>query len=441
MGTKTAMRPSRTPTTQTLSPLALALFLLAAGALTGACGDRDAASQAPAPAWGGARPPAVVTTAPVEQGAFAVDAHFVGTLEAKSAADLYARTSGQIVQVFADAGDRVHAGQLLARIEPDEAEKKVEQSEAALHVAEATIAQRRANLQIAQATATRTETLFAQDLVSQQDYDSVQADLVGARSQLELAKAQVEQAQANVSAARLELSKTRVIAPFDGWVGKRYLDLGALASTNRPVFSVVDLSTIKTTISLTEKDASHVHAGQPATLTTDAFPGKVFRGQVARIASVFDPETNTTEAQIEVANPQAALKPGMFADVAVAYRTDPTAILVPTSAVVDGESESHVFLAERADRAGASPRPAASRGESPPSPWIAHKVTVRVVGTGAGGQAAIEAEDAENPLAAGSQVIVLGQEALVDGAPVTLSDGGAGAAAAAPKPIAPEARS
>lgn len=435
------MRPIQT--LKAVSPLYLALLLAAtAGLLSGGCRDRDAAGPAAGPAWGGARPPAVVTTAPVEQGAFAVDAHFVGTLEAKSAADLYARTSGQIVQVFADAGDRVHAGQILARIEPDEAEKKVEQAEAALRIAEATIAQRRANLEIAQATAKRTETLFGQDLVSQQDYDSVQADLVGARSQLELAKAQVEQARANLSAARLELSKTRVTAPFDGWVGKRYLDLGDLASTNRPVLSVVDLSTIKTTISLTEKDAGHVHVGQPATVSTDAFPGEVFQGRVARIASVFDPETNTTEAQVEVANPEATLKPGMFADVAVSYRTEPTAILVPTSAVVDGESESHIFLAERADRsAAASARPAASRGESPPTPWVAHKVTVHVVGTGAGGRSAIEAEDAGAALKAGSQVIVLGQEALVDGAPVTLSDGGAAATAAAPEPIAPEARS
>ncbi len=335
----------------------------------------------------------------------------------------------------------MHAGQLLARIEPDEAEKKVEQSRAALRIAEATIAQRRANLEIAQETAKRTQTLFDQDLVSQQDYDSVQADLVGARSQLELAEAQIEQARANVSAAQLELSKTRVIAPFDGWVGKRYLDLGSFASTNRPVFSVVDLSTIKTTISITEKDARHVHAGQPATLTTDAFPGEVFRGQVARIASVFDPETNTTEAQVEVANPSARLKPGMFADVAVAYRTEPTAILVPTSAVVDGQSESHIFLAEKSREPGLSPRPAASGGEPPPSPWVAHKVTVRVVGTGSGGRSAIEAEDTDTPLTAGSQVIVLGQETLADGAPVTLSDGGGGTAAAAPEPITPEARS
>ena len=434
------MRPIRT--SSTTSSLALAL-LLAAGTLTAGCGGDDA-THASGPAFGGSHPPAVVTTAPVEQGSFAVDAHFVGTLEAKSAADLYARTSGPIVKVFADAGDRVHAGQVLARIEPDEAEKKVEQSRAALGIAEATISQRRANLQVAQATAKRTETLFHQDLVSQQDYDSVQAALVGARSQLELAKAQIQQAKANLSAAQLELSKTRVVAPFDGWVGKRYLDLGALASTNRPVFSVVDLSTIKTTISVTEKDARHVHAGQPATLTTDAFPGEVFKGKVARMSSVFDPQTNTTDAQIEVDNPDAELKPGMFADVAVAYHTEPTAILVPTSAVVDSESESHIFLAERAGAAagpGASPRPTAGSGAPPPSQWVARKITVRVVGSGSGGRSAIEPQDSDAQLRAGSHVIVLGQETLIDGAPVTLSDGGAGRAAAAPEPIAPEARS
>ncbi len=403
------------------------------------------------------RPPASVTTAPVRQGSFTVDAHFVGTLEATSAADLYARTSGQIVEVHANSGDKVHAGQLLARIEPDEAEKAVLQSQAALRIAEATLSQRQANLEIAQATARRTRALFDQDLVSQQDQDSAQANLVGAKAQLDLAEAQIAQAEANLSGARLELSKTRVVAPFDGWVGKRYLDLGDLASTNRPVFSVVDLSIIKSTIPITEKDAGRIDRGQPATVRTDAFPGKVFEGHVARIASVFDPETNTTEAEVEVANPEATLKPGMFADVSVTYKTEPTALLVPSSAVVETENEHYVYLVERVaeqdgPRAAASPggtpgasgRMGAAGGAGPgdggaPTPavgprWVAHRVPVRVLGTGTSARdlSAIEVQSqleggggatGEAPvLDPGAHVIVLGQEGLADGAAVAITE-------------------
>jgi|GEM_PF-1089629 len=381
------------------------------------------------------RPPASVTTAPVQQGSFTVDAHFVGVLKATSTADLYARASGQIVEVHADSGDKVHAGQLLARIEPDEAEKAVQQSEAALRIAEATLSQRQANLEIAQATARRTSTLFDQDLVAQQDQDAAQANLVGARAQLELAKAQIAQAKANLAGARLELQKTRVVAPFDGWVGKRYLDLGALASTNRPVFSVVDLSTIKTTISITEKDAGRIHRGQPATVQTDAFPNRVFEGQVARISSVFDAETNTTEAEVEVTNDDATLKPGMFADVSVTYRTEPTALLVPTSAVVETENERYVYLAERAPEEGGPKNAATGRGE-PGDPgaggdaapaagprWVARRVPIRVLGTGTTARdlSAVQVEG-EHEMQPGAQVIVLGQDGLADGATVAITE-------------------
>lgn len=404
--------------------------------LLAACRDDGAAGggMGPGGPWGGGSPAAVVSTAEVEQGAFAVEARFVGTLDATSSADLYARTSGPIVEMYADSGDPVRAGQVLAVIEPDEARERVEQARAALRIAEATLAQREANLQVARATAGRTEALFDQDLVSQQDYDTVQAELIGAQSQLELARAQIGQASANLSAARLELSKTRLTAPFDGFVGRRFLDRGDFATTNRPVFSIVDLDTIETTVSITQSDAARIQIGQPATVRTQAAPGRVFEGRVARMASIFDPQTNTTEAEIEIDNPDGALKPGMFADVAITYRTEPTALLVPTSAVVESESESYVFVAQRAaggdPRAHAASGPAAGDGEdgeggAPPAPqWVARRVPVRVLGTGtgAGDRTAIEPAGGDVPLAPGTRVVVLGQQSLSDGAPITLGE-------------------
>lgn len=424
------------PFTRPFFAAASLLLLLAACRDDGATGG----GMGPGGPWGGGRPAAVVSTAEIEQGAFAVEARFVGPLDATSSADLYARTSGPIVEMYADSGDPVRAGQVLAVIEPDEARERVEQARAALRIAEATLAQREANLQVARATAGRTQTLFDQDLVSQQDYDTVQAELVGAQSQLELARAQIGQASANLSAARLELSKTRLTAPFDGFVGRRFLDLGDFAATNRPVFSVVDLSTIETTVSITESDAARIQVGQPATVRVQAAPDRVFEGRVARMASIFDPQTNTTEAEIEIDNPDGVLKPGMFADVAITYRTEPTALLVPTSAVVESETESHVFVAQRAAGGGSSRGaaaggpgaggpaaggPAAGDGEGggPPAPqWVARRVPVRVLGTGSGAsdRTAIEPAGGDVPLEPGTPVVVLGQQSLSDGDPITL---------------------
>ena len=359
--------------------------------------------------------PASVEVASVSRGDFVASAEFVGTLQARATADLYAKLNGQILEMRAETGDRVHAGQVLARIDPGELNERVQQAQAAQRMAEATLGERRAALGIARSTAERTRALFEQQLVSQQQHDQTQAEMQGAAAQVQVAEASVSQARANVGAARAELEKALIIAPFSGVIGKRYLDKGAFAATNRPVFSVVDLSTIKTTVPLTEKDAGRVRVGQAATVTLESDPAARFQGTVARIASVFDPNTNTTEAEVEIANADGRLKPGMFANVSIAFAVEPGALLVPRSAVVEDERDTFLFVAEKS---AAPPGPPDEKGESRPS-WTAKRVAVKRIGTGTDpkrDQVAIEG--AVQP---GQSVITLGQQELRDGAPVMIS--------------------
>lgn len=354
----------------------------------------------------GGRSPAVVSLAAVQQGAFEVEVSFVGRLRAESAAELYARTDGPIVAVHAGSGDAVRRGQLLAQIDPSDAQQGMEQSRAALRMAEATLEQRRANLQVARSTAERTENLFSEKLVSQSDFDVARAELITASSQLELARAQIQQAQANLGAARLELEKTRIVAPFDGYIGKRHLDLGAYATTNRAIFSIVDLSTIRTTIAIPAQNAAHIRPGQTASVTADVIPGKAFQGTVSRVSSVFDPETDTVEAEVEVANSEGELKPGMYATVHVAFRTEPSALLVPASAVVRNEQEEWLFVAEPDPTEGAEG-------------LIARRVSVNAVSSSNKSVEVVAVQSLEGRLEPGMHVIVLGHQALTDGSPVT----------------------
>ena len=373
---------------------------------------------------GGGFGPASVEVAPVSRGDFVASAEFVGTLQAKATADLYAKLNGQILEMRVNTGDRVSAGQVLARIDPGELNERVDQARAAQRMAEATLGERRAALGIARSTAERTRALFEQQLVSQQQNDQAQAELQGAAAQVQVAEASVSQARANVGAARAELEKALIVAPFSGVIGKRYLDKGAFAATNRPVFSMVDLSTIKTTVPLTEKDAARVRVGQEATVTLEADPAARFKGVVARIASVFDPNTNTTEAEVEIANADGRLKPGMFANVSIAFAVEPGALLVPRSAVVEDERDTFLFLAEKSAAPPPSPGAPEEKGES----WTAKRVAVKRIGTGTDpkqDQVAIE-----GPVQPGQSVITLGQQELRDGAPVMISGSGTARAAA-----------
>lgn len=380
--------------------------------------------------------PASVQTASATRGEFVASADFVGTLQARATADLYAKIGGQIVEMRVDTGDPVRAGQVLARIDSGELGERVSQAQAALRMAEATLGERKANLGIARSTADRTRSLFEQQLVSQQQNEQVQAELQAAAAQVDVAQASVSQARANVGAVRAELEKTVITAPFSGVIGKRYLDRGAFAATNRPVFSLVDLSKIKTTVPLTEKDAGRVRVGQRALISVEADPSARFQGIVARIASVFDPNTNTTEAEVEIDNPDGRLKPGMFANVSIAFAVEPGAILVPRSAVVEDERETFLFLAQQAPARPASPSgPASPEGKmekAGPPAWTAKRVAVRRIGTGtdpARDQVAIE-----GPVEPGQSVITLGQQDLRDGVPIVVAGAETTAVDAPPAP-------
>lgn len=370
---------------------------------------------------GGGGGPVAVRVAEVTHGPFVARADYVASLEARASADLYARSSGPVVALSADLGDRVNEGQVLARIDAAEERERLEQASANLRMAEATLTQRRSALQLATTNAERTGALYDQSLVSRQQQDAVQAELDAARAQVQLAEAQVEQARAARSAAEVELTNTRVVAPFDGLVGRRYLDLGDFAAANSPVMSVVDLSVIRTTVALPERDAALIAVGRPATVRVGSLPGQEFAGRVARVGAVFDPGSATTRAEIEVDNADRRLKPGMFATVSIALDEASEAPLVPAEAVLEEEGRSWVFLVETKELAeGAAEGPAEAAVQK-----VARRTPVRRLGTTADDRRVA----VDGPLVAGDTVITLGHEALADGAAVRVAAPGEGAEA------------
>lgn len=378
----------------------------------------DAGGGMPPGMMGGARGPTVVTVDQVVRGAFTPETAYVGTLEAETAADVAVRSAGPLVEVLAEVGDRVRRGQVLARLDAADERERVDQAQANLEMAQATLEQRRAAAGIAATTAERTAALHEQSLVSSQQKDAVAAELEGARAVVAVAEAQVAQARAALSAARVGLEQTLVVAPFDGVVGRRYLDLGAFASQNDPVFQVADLSTIRVTVSLPERQAALVEPGLPAMLELRSLPGEVFRGRLARVSDVLDPRSNTAEAQVELANPDGRLKPGMFAQVTLALPGADEALLVPVEAVVEADGRHWVYVVEEARQAAADAAPGAAPAAAPPAAHVARRRPVEVLGR-ADGRRAVAGE-----VAAGERVITLGHEGLTDGAAVEVAGDG-----------------
>src|SRR5262249_20174927 len=201
------------------------------------------------------------------------------------------------------------------------------------------VTQRESDLQVAKTTFDRIRTAYEKQLQSKQSLEDAEARYNSAMGAVSVSKAQASQTQARIDELKITLANTNILSPVDGFVGRRNLDPGAFAGTNTIIVSVVDISNVRLVANLVEKDFRRVTAGVDAQVEVDAFPGERFRGQVSRMAPVFDPATRTAAMEIEVPNPGFRLKPGMYARVKLAAERRSNALVIPRNAIVDIEGQ------------------------------------------------------------------------------------------------------
>ncbi|HSC26405.1 MAG TPA: efflux RND transporter periplasmic adaptor subunit [Vicinamibacterales bacterium] len=307
----------------------------------------------------GVRPPMPVEFTAVTRAPVSEHVLVVGNLIGAATVQVVPRVNGRLQSVSVRLGDPVRRGQVIARVEDREIQEQVRQAEASYQVAQASIRQRQADLKLAETNLERSRSLFERQLLPQQTYDDTQARYEAALAQVDLARAQFEQSKARLDELRITLSNTIIVSPVDGFVGKRFLDPGAFASTNAPVVSVVDIATVRMVANLVERDLKRVPVGTPARVEVDAFPGEKFVGKVSRLAPVFDPATRTAEMEIEVPNPGFRLKPGMYARVELTVDSRRDALTVPRAAVINVDGTDGVFVSAPPE----GPAPASRGGE------------------------------------------------------------------------------
>ena len=315
-------------------------------------GDGAAEAAAGQPAGGGGRgaggfrPTMTVEVTTSKRLAVAERVTVVGNLIGAVTVDVVPKVSGRLESVAVRLGDPVRRGQLLAALEDRELREQVRQTEASLEVSKATVRQREADLKNSQSNLERSRNLFARNLIARQALDDAEARNDAAQAQVDLASAQAAQAGARLEELRINLSNTRILSPVDGFVGSRRLDPGAFVGTNSAFLSVVDIHFVRLVANLVEKDLRRIVIDMPAQVEVDAYPGEIFTGHVARLAPVLDPATRTAEMEVDVPNPTARLKPGMYARVQFVVAEHAAALTVPRNALVDLEGTRGVFVAE-----------------------------------------------------------------------------------------------
>jgi HlyD family secretion protein len=264
-------------------------------------------------------------TAVLERGEIVQTVTANGALGAVQTVLVGSEVSGKIMELYADYNSAVTNGQMLARLDASTYERQLDQAQAELESAAA-------SLKLAEANFRRAKELRELDLVSQADYDQSEASLAQARASLRMR-------EASLSKVQVDLEKTTIFSPMDGVVISRAVDVGqtVAASLNAPTLFTLaqDLRDMRIQAQISEADVGDVAEGQAVTFTVDAFPTLTFTGVVSQVR--FEPVTaqNVVNyiAIVDVANPDLKLRPGMTANAAVVTARRENVLRLPNAAL------------------------------------------------------------------------------------------------------------
>lgn len=278
-------------------------------------------------------------TAKIARGDLKASITATGTVEALNTVEVGAEVSGKIAALHADFNDGVTAGQLLAEIDPEQAEASVAEAKAQVLAARAGVAKANATLVAARLEAERSESLAEKGLVSKKELETAVSSHELAKASRESARASLALSEASYASSKTKLGKTQIVAPISGNVLSREVEVGQTinAGMQTPVLFTIceDLGHMRLSSSVDEADIGVVKEGQAATFTVDAYPERTFVSEVESVRNVATVSSNVVsyEVLLSVDNSELLLKPGMTASVEIVTLLLPDALLVPNKAL------------------------------------------------------------------------------------------------------------
>jgi RND family efflux transporter MFP subunit len=318
-----------------------------------------------------------------------------GTTSAFAAANIFARASGYVDQRNVDIGDRVKTGQLLATIVAPELDHQIAQAEATLAQLRSTLQQRKAARELARVTWDRDKPVVQKGWLPQQQGTIDEQTLRQQEATVREARNNVVAQGAQVNVLHQQKIYQSVVAPFDGVITQRNIDIGTLvqadATAGTFMFTLMKGSVIRTQVFVPQDEAFGLQPGVPAVVHVPEMPDRSFPGTVTRIADALQPGSRTLLTEIDIPNPDGVLEAGIYCTVELHIPRKVPSLSIPAAAIIFNANGVQVAVVENG---------------------VAHlrKITVaRDLGT------EVEARDGVKP---GDQVILNPSVDLVDGAKV-----------------------
>jgi RND family efflux transporter MFP subunit len=241
-----------------------------------------------------------------------------GTLEAANRAVVRAETSGAVVAIGPELGERVKKGELLARVEAKALGDVASSARSGVEAAQA-------QYDLAKREVQRTEALVKGGALAQRELDR-------ARSQLTAAQAEVNRARAQLASSNSQLGDATVRAPITGVVARRAVSVGDVVSPGTELYDVIDPSTMRLDASVASDDLAVIAPGRTVDFAVRGYPGQKFTGTIARVAPAADPVTRQIQVLVDIPNPGGKLVAGLYAEGRVAVEKR-EALVAPFGAI------------------------------------------------------------------------------------------------------------
>ena len=304
-------RSGRTTSGAVFTVLAIFLVLIDVKALQFGTMAAMGAKMAP--------PPTTVTSAVVREEDWAPTLSAVGSISAVQGAIVSTELGGVVTKIAFENGSTAKKGDILVQLDTSA-------EEAQLHSAEA-------DLDLARADLVRSRDLASRKVISKADQDA-------AESKFNRLSAVVDQMRSNIR-------KKTIVAPFDGQLGIRLVNVGQSIDARQQVVALTALDPVYVDFALPQQELGKLSTGLDARVRTDAVPGREFKGKLTAINSMVDSVTRNVTLQGTLENPDHALRPGMFAKVEVSLPEKHKTLVIPGSAVSYAPFGDSVFVIEK----------------------------------------------------------------------------------------------
>lgn len=288
---------------------------------------------------------------PVEAGTLEKWVSVTGTIEPDVSAEIYPEVAGELENFsLADGtpieeGLVVEKGQVIGVIEYEDLKAAVDEAEANLQVARASLSEVKANLDYAGREKERMVALYRDGTASEKQRDKAVTSYEATIARLHLAEDRVKQARAALRRARLKYQDATVKAPISGIINRTHVDQGTYVSPARPLLEIINIEHVEIKGGVTERYLPMLCPGKTkAQVELDAYPGETFTGTIDRVQPGLDTITRTARVTIRLKNPELKLKPGMFARIKVIVARKTDIPVIPDKAIVGEEGDYRVYV-------------------------------------------------------------------------------------------------